>query len=480
MDTASLQFVGYGILAALICNFSRSVAWRGAVLLIASLIFIRLVFGGNPWWMLLPFAGFVALGFIAIKLVERGWSRGLVAAIVVIVASYLWLKKYTFIPTGWLLPGAYFTMGISYIFFRVLSLLVTRSSPQSREPLGPTRYLIYLLNFTTLVSGPIQPYEDFARDQFSANPPTLDAGIVALQLERIVRGFFKVNVLAMLLFAFQQDALRDISFPISPVATPFNAFFAMVIYPLFLYANFSGYMDIVIGLARLMRVVLPENFNRPFSAPSYIEFWNRWHITLSQWVKVHIYNPLLIALMRRTSLAGSEAMIGVFCFFVTFFLLGLWHGRTSEFLVFGLLQGGGVSANKLWQIAMAKLLGRKPYRQLTVKPLYVVAARGLTFSYFAFTLLWFWANWRQIETVEQAISFPKWLTTWLAIWAVSSCVLAIWERLRAALLSLQFEGAPLFAGRYALVVYATVLGFVALLVTVTLNQPAPDVVYKAF
>ena len=480
MDTASLQFVGYGILAALVSNFSRSVVWRGAVLLIASLIFIGLVLGSNPWQMLLPFAGFLALGFVAIKLVERGWSRGLLVAIVVIVASYLWLKKYTFIPTRWLLPDAYFTMGLSYIFFRVLSLLVTHSSQESRKPLGPIKYLIYLLNFTTLVSGPIQSYEAFAQDQFSAKPPALDAGIVGLQLERIVRGFFKVNVLAMLLFAFQQDALRDISFPASPATTPFNVFSAMVIYPFFMYANFSGYIDIVIGLARLMRVVLPENFNRPFSATSYIEFWNRWHITLSQWLKAHVYNPLLIALMRRTSLAGFEATIGVFCFFVTFFLVGLWHGRTSEFLVFGLLQGGGMAVNKLWQNAMTKILGRKPYRQLTAKPLYVIAARGLTFSYFAFTLFWFWANWRQIETVEHAISVPQWLALWLAVWAVTSCLLAIWEWLRTALLSFQFEGAPLFAGRYALVVYATVLGFVALLVTVTLNQPAPDVVYKAF
>ena len=480
MDTASLQFVGYGLLAALISNFSRSVAWRGVVLLVASLIFIALVLGGNPWQMLLPFAGFLVLGFAVIKLVERGWGRGLAVGIVVIVSSYLWLKKYSFIPAGWVLPSAYFTIGLSYIFFRILSLVVTYASREPHPPLGPIRYLVYLINFTTLVSGPIQSYEAFAENQFAVNPPSLDAGIVGVQLERIVRGFFKVNVLAMLLFAFQQDALRAIPFPTSPATVPFKIFSLIVSYPFFIYANFSGYIDIVIGLARLMRVVLPENFNRPFSAGSFIEFWNRWHITLSQWLKAYVYNPLLIALMRRPALARFDGMIGVFCFFVTFFLVGLWHGRTSEFLVYGLLQGSGVAINKLWQMSLTQLLGRKPYRQITAKPLYVVAARGLTFSYFAFSLFWFWAGWQQIETIEHALSIPQWLAMWLLVWTASSVVLAVWERIRAALLSYSFEGAPLFAGRYALVVYGTVLGFLALLVTVVLNQPAPDVVYKAF
>ena len=74
-----------------------------------------------------------------------------------------------------------------------------------------------------------------------------------------------------------------------------------LVYPLFLYANFSGYIDIVIALARLMRVRLPENFDRPFSASSVLDFWNRWHMTLSNWLKTYVYNPLLLALMRRTS-----------------------------------------------------------------------------------------------------------------------------------------------------------------------------------
>jgi len=164
-------------------------------------------------------------------------------------------------------------------------------------------------------------------------------------------------------------------------------------YPIFLYCNFSGYIDIIIAIARLMRLQLPENFNRPFSSTSFIDFWNRWHITLSTWLKTYVYNPLMVTLMRHCDSVELEPHLGVACFFVTFFLIGLWHGRTSEFLFFGLLQGGGVAINKLWQIYIAKALGRKRYKEVARKHLYAIFSRGLTYTWFSFTLFWFWGEW---------------------------------------------------------------------------------------
>ena len=114
-----------------------------------------------------------------------------------------------------------------------------------------------------------------------------------------MRGFFKVNVLALLLQTAQENLLSQLAQPAPPAVKAFAVFRLAVLYPFFLYANFSGYIDIVIALARLMRVRLPENFDRPFSAASFIDFWSRWHITLSNWLKTYVYNPLLLALMRR-------------------------------------------------------------------------------------------------------------------------------------------------------------------------------------
>jgi alginate O-acetyltransferase complex protein AlgI len=95
-------------------------------------------------------------------------------------------------------------------------------------------------------------------------------------------------------------------------------------------------------------------------------------------------------------------------------------------------------------------------------------------------MFWFWANWTQIGTIFSAIAVVPWLTVWLMIWFGATAALAIWERLRAVLLKLETSEGPAFTSRYALVVYATAMGVIALVITGVLNQPAPGIVYKAF
>ena len=478
MDTASFQFVAFGLVVALVSNFSHSRTWRSIVLFVASIVFLVLL--AHSPVAFLPLIGFLLLGYAGFVLVERGWSKYAVGSILTVILAYIWLKKYTFLPEETFLHFPYFTLGLSYIFFRVLHLIIEAGDKEKEGHIGLGRFLLYTLNFTTFVSGPIQRYDEFAQDQFAAEPIPLGPRIIGRQLERIVRGFFKVNVLAMLLNAMHEDALAQMYQPLPLPLKLLAAFKLAVLYPLFLYANFSGYIDIVIALARLMRVRLPENFDRPFSASSFLDFWNRWHITLSTWLKTYVYNPLLLLLMRRISIEALQPIMGVFCFFVTFFLVGIWHGRTSEFVIFGVLQGGGISINKLWQIALTRSLGRKGYRELAKNPLYVAFGRGLTFTWFAMTLFWFWANWQQIGKVFNAIGFEQWIGVSLAIWLTATVVLALWELIRAALLSIRTSEGPVLTNRYARVVYATVFAMGSFVMTVLLNQPAPDIVYKAF
>jgi D-alanyl-lipoteichoic acid acyltransferase DltB (MBOAT superfamily) len=229
-----------------------------------------------------------------------------------------------------------------------------------------------------------------------------------------------------------------------------------------------------------MRVRLPENFDRPFMASSVLDFWNQWHITLSTWFKAYVYNPLLMALMRRISSPALQPLLGVFCFFVTFFLVGIWHGRTSDFVIFGLLTGGGISLNKLWQLALTRVLGRSRYKELAKNTVYIAFSRGLNFVWFAFTLFWFWADSKQIERIFSALSMAAWLGVWAAAWLFITAILQSWEWLSAALLSITIANEPVFTSRYALVVYSSVLGLAAVVTTALLNQPAPDIVYKAF
>jgi alginate O-acetyltransferase complex protein AlgI len=478
MDAASIQFVLFGIAVAIISNFNSSRVWRSIVLLSASVVFLFLQ--ANSPFEFLPLAGFLLLGYGGVAMLDHGWSRYMVWSIVAVIFAYIWLKKYTFLPEGMFLHFSYFTLGLSYIFFRVLHLLIETGEGSETAHIGLGAYLLYTLNFTTFVSGPIQRYDEFARDQFAIQPISLGPRVIGLQVERIIRGFFKINVLAMLLHSAQQDALAHMSQPMPLGVRLFSAFQLAVVYPFFLYANFSGYIDIVIALARLMRVRLPENFDRPFSASSFLEFWNRWHITLSSWLKTYVYNSLLLGLMRQFPSPTIESFIGVFSFFVTFFLVGIWHGRTSEFVVFGLLQGGGVATNKLWQLGLTRIMGRRRYKTLTRNSVYIALGRGATFSWFAFTLFWFWANWEQLDKVFAKIGLAEWLGVWLAIWLSATAALALWEWLRAALLSVRSTEGPVLTSQYARVVYASFLGLTAFVITILLNQPAPGIVYKAF
>jgi D-alanyl-lipoteichoic acid acyltransferase DltB (MBOAT superfamily) len=473
LGNASPQFVAFGLAAALLINLRHSPAWRFNVLLSVSVLFVALL--GRDLKSFLPLAGFLALGYGGLWLIRRKLHRALLASVVVVIVAYAWLKKYTVLPEASFLPFAYLTVGLSYIFFRVLHLLIEAGQDEEQPPIGAGAYLLYALNFTTFVSGPIQRFDEFARETLA-----LDARIVAAQLERIVIGFFKVNILGMLLHAVQLDALQILAHPAPEPLKMFAAFRLSVVYPFFLYANFSGYIDIVIALARLMRLKLPENFDRPFSASSFLDFWNRWHITLSLWLKTYVYNSLLTVLMRRVSNPRLHPYLGVLCFFVTFFLVGIWHGRTSEFIVFGVLQGGGVAIDKLWQVQLAQRLGNKRYRALAKEPLYIAFGRGLTFSWFAFTLFWFWASWREIGAAFGGLSPAAWLEVWLCTWLIATAVLAAWEWGRGKLLAVTLSGGPLVTHRYLRTMYASALLLVCFVITVLLNQAAPDIVYKAF
>jgi D-alanyl-lipoteichoic acid acyltransferase DltB (MBOAT superfamily) len=477
MDTAAFPLVLFGLAAAVLSNFRSSHIWRSTILLLASVVFLGIL--DNQPLEFLPLAGFLLLGYGGLAMLECGWSKSRTWSILAIILIYIWLKKYTFLPEGIFLRSPYFTIGLSYIFFRVLHLLIEAGNDNEKH-IGPGAYLVYMLNFTTFVSGPIQRYDEFAKDQFADQPIALGPRVVGLQLERIVRGFFKVNVLATLFNMVRIDALAQMFQPLPPSLKLFAALRMAMVYPLFLYANFSGYIDIVIALARLMRLRLPENFDRPFAASSALDFWSRWHMTLSNWVKTYIYNPLLLTLMRRISSPGAQQFLGVFCFFVTFFLVGVWHGRTSEFVFFGVLTGGGLSINKLWQLGLIRALGNRGYKALANNPVYVAFGRGLNFVWYAFTLFWFGGNWNKIDRVFDALTVKEWLGVWLVAWLCATAILAAWEWLRSFLLSIRNSGGPVFTSRYARVVYTSAMGWGAFVMTVLLNQPAPGIVYKAF
>jgi len=479
MTIASFQFLAFSLVVALLYNAFPAIAWRKWILLIADVVFLSTF--SHHLVAFVPLLAFLIFGYLSLHLMARSHSR---SAYVILIAAtllvFFWLKKYTFLPNLTFLRFAYTTLGLSYIFFRVLHMIIDTHQGSLRDRVTPIAYLNYTLNFTTLVSGPIQNYPDFIEQHLPAARPPLDIIEMGIGLERIVLGFFKVNVVALVLSMIQTHAINALS-PAQPLgARAATGSIIAATYPIYLYYNFSGYTDIVIGVARFLRIRLPENFDRPFSTTNFLDFWNHWHMTLSGWLKKHVYTPLVMSLMRHYPSTNAELSIGVFAFFVTFFLIGIWHGRTSEFLFYGFLLGAGVSINKLYQVLMARRLGKKAFKALSNNWVYLTVCRGLNFTFFAFYLLWFWSTWKDLSQMKHALGPSAQTLAWLMIFACSAIFLALWEIIRARVLEFQWNSEPFVLSRYVRTVWDTGLVFVLLGVMELLNTPAPDIVYKAF
>jgi alginate O-acetyltransferase complex protein AlgI len=479
MPIASFQFLAFSGVAILFYNSAASRGWRQGVLFVANLLFLATFSQGLASF--LPLVCFLAFGYIGITIVERSKRRLVFAAILVAtILLFMWLKKYTFLPHESFLESVYVTIGLSYILFRVLHLVIDARDGNLPAKMGPVDYLNYTLNFTTLVSGPIQWYQDYAAMQMESRRPPLTIVLAGEAIERIVFGMFKVIVLATALEAAHKWALGNMFVEHDVLRRVLFSSLTFVTFPVYLYFNFSGYTDIVIGAARFLRLRLPENFDRPFSSLNFLVFWGRWHITLSTWLKTYVYNPLLKVLMKRFTSPRIEPFLAVFAFFVTFFIVGLWHGQTSLFIFFGVLLGLGVSVNKLYQILMVDWLGRGRYRELAANRTYQAFSRGFTFTYFTFSSLWFWSNWTQLASMVRAQGPGVLAAAWIAVFLGATLLLAAYEGLRSWVLSVRWLEGPVVASRYVRTVWDTALTVIIFSTIIVLNSPAPDIVYKGF
>jgi alginate O-acetyltransferase complex protein AlgI len=478
MSVASLQFLGLALIVAVVYRLRRTIWWHRTVFFAANLCFLS-SFSLGPF-SYVPLCGFVGAGYLALRVLQSGRSpRVFWTLLAAVISMFFWLKKYSFVPAVLFIDRIYVTIGLSYIFFRVVHLIIDAHGGHLPRRINVMCYLNYLFNFTTLVSGPIQRFEDFAAQE-NALGQRLTWRVAGHALERVILGFFKVVVVAPLLLTAHEQSLAILS-----AQSRFGTWLALWLcittsYTFYLYFNFSGYIDIVISAARFIGLELPENFNRPFTSNNFLGFWARWHITLSDWLKTYVYNPLAKVLMQRFPNPSLEPWIGVGAYFVTFFLVGLWHGQTAVFAIFGVLQGLGVAGNKLYQIAVVKLLGRKRYRDLTAITLYRMLARGLTFAWFAMSLICFWGSWRDINSLSRGFGAVGVAALFLLLVMAASIVLPVADAVEKVVLSIGGEKRPVVLSRYVRTVQATAFATVIIGTMMLLNMSAPDIVYKNF
>ncbi len=422
---------------------------------------------------LLPLAAFILGSYAGIQWIRVCPRIAFVPVLTLTLGVFVAMKRYAFVPASLWLPPTFATIGLSYILFRVLHLMVDTRAGAIENRIGLFSYLQYTANFATLASGPIQLYPDFERTSQSAMKFRLSAATAALAFERIVRGLFKTNVLALLFSVFHTRLIDSLT-----VTQP-NALFAalaLCCYPLFLFCNFSGYIDIVIAAGQLLGLQFPENFVRPFSSGNFLDFWTfGWHITLSSWLRNYVYNPLLIGLMRAFPSRALELVFAVFAYFVTFFLVGAWHGPTREFLFYGLLLGLGVSLNKAYQLAMAAWIGRKRFAAISSKPFYLAWSRGLTFAFYAGSLTWFWSSWHQIAAIRQVLGGWTIAASFLLVFCGSTILLAIVNAMRER----RTDPDPSLDSAWRVLRTTAMLVAIAVM-SLFATESAPEIVYKAF
>ena len=236
--------------------------------------------------------------------------------------------------------GVALPLAISFFTFEFVHYLtdVAKGSAPIRSPF---RFAFFSIFFPSIVSGPIKRYQPFlAQAQPGIFRPR--AGPALRGAAQVLVGFFKKLVIA------DNAALAIELLDARPSATRGSVVLLMVLLSVRILFDFSGYSDIAIGLARMLGLELPANFRYPYIARSIAEFWQRWHISLSRWIRDYIYIPLGGG---RRGLLVKTANLSI-----AMFLCGLWHGAAWHFGLWGLYHGLGLAVHSLWE---RSALGRR-------------------------------------------------------------------------------------------------------------------------
>jgi alginate O-acetyltransferase complex protein AlgI len=355
-----VTLIGFAVLG----RFGRRAG--GAWLVAASLVFYG-------WWsppgvlLLLTSiaANFAVARFIiANELRPRLQSAATIAGVAADLGA-LFYYKYLFSLLGFISHYLAFVpsvspvvlpLGISFFTFTQIAYLVDCRAGIAKDG-DVLNYVLFVTFFPHLIAGPIVHNRDIM-PQF-AQPRTyrLTAENLSVGLSIFVIGLVKKDILADPLSSWVTEGYGHTA-GIGWLASWHLA----LCYSLQLYFDFSGYSDMAIGLARMLNITFPRNFESPYKAQNVIEYWQRWHITLTQFLTSYLYTPLALSMMRRRLRQGrrvnrsAQQTVGGFAtmlaapLLITMGLAGIWHGSGPTFLIFGLLHGVYLCVNHLVRV----------------------------------------------------------------------------------------------------------------------------------
>lgn len=242
-----------------------------------------------------------------------------IAGIIALIGGWLLLH-------GTVIDDIIFPLGMSFYTFQAISYLTDVYWQEQRSERNWVDFLIYMLFFMKFLSGPIERGGDLLPQLKDPRPFIYSNAVTGLK-------YILLGLIKKLLIANQISPQTDVMFHSIHDLSGVQLLMTCLLYPIELYADFSGYTDIAIGGAYMFGIKLSPNFNRPFAARSTADFWRRWHMSLSFWVRDYLYVPL-------TAGTRNWGQWGIyFSLLITFLALGLWHGAGLTFTIYGLIQG---------------------------------------------------------------------------------------------------------------------------------------------
>lgn len=269
-----------------------------------------------------------------------------VVAILVVLAFFKythWLVELenALFETHVTLPKIVLPLGISFFTFECVSYLIDVQKGGA-ELLPLRRFLLFPAYWPHMVAGPILRVKELALELDKLQRPTWRETVAGI--DRMVVGLVKKVVFADSLAVFVDQGFG---------ATPgtvggLDAWALTVAFALQIFFDFSGYSDIALGVSRMVGIRMPENFNLPYHAESPSDFWNRWHMTLSRWIRDYLFFPLNLK-------AGRRVWLRYVFLFMVMTLVGLWHGAGAGFLVWGAWHGGLMVAHRILQNRVGRL-----------------------------------------------------------------------------------------------------------------------------
>jgi len=348
LNFLSLAFVAFLALTFLIYwHLPRQ--WRAGFLILASMAY----YGIYSPAFLLHFVAVIAVNYVFAVQIQRSRSKTLVGMAVAANILHLAFFKYfnsvfaLVAPQGVVQPEWFkivMPLAISFYTFQFIAFLVDvyRTNAADAAPgtaIKPEagRFFLFMLFFPHLISGPILRAADFYK-QIGQEVESRDMQVRGLYL--IALGLTKKLFIA--------DVLGYLVNPVYKNPGDYgsaDALAAILGYTAQLYCDFSGFIDIARGIGKLFGYSLPQNFNSPYFATSFSEFWNRWHMTLSKFIRDCIYIPLG---GNRVSQARQY-----FNLMTAMVLSGIWHGETANFLLWGALHGAYLAGEKLIGLSKA-------------------------------------------------------------------------------------------------------------------------------